>query len=1020
MPEKFKEWVSGWNTMVERQLLTIAFRCPKLYNSDICTKQRNLRVNMPTATFRSRARVIDLLGRQQIADAPTAVGELFKNSLDAGARNVWADYHPEQGLVSFRDDGLGMRLHDVLEKWLILATESRYKPADDGWAKFADEEQKKWLKNPSYGEKGIGRLSVASLGRMALLWTVWGEGPEKRGTLCLIHWHLFQHPLKLFEDLPIPYAELSSIPKPSDVASLFAALRENQTIQAMLEDELWDNVLRKELRTDINTDAAVLFDRISFSWDNGTSFVIFGVPNDEISLLFADKMEDGMEPRPEVLKAFHAFATFWDPFHDVPGRPFQIHPSVNGNLVRRTNAKNRFWQPSDFTQCDHHICVNVDENGFAKGSIENYGAAPIEYSRQLMNLPVGNKSPGAFFVEIGYVQGQTADSRLPVDIHNEMSDRLLRAGGFSIYINNVRIQPYGSRDSDFAGFEQRRLKNAGRYYFSMLRMFGGVFFADKGQTSLREKAGREGFIANGASKGLRFWLEDLFVDIADSYLGRKADREDKREKREAKELQAARERLALEKTNYLERVRLARGWLRTFSEEIKKQVLRTREFISRETDAQPGRYLSECRDNLAQLRRYLVELRESPAFPPEGVVIDGDALVGVDDYIAKRENELRNINGEIAKVSSRLQVLMLRASQMKEQERAVADRMLDSERAIQAKVQEVLSAAKIKAVSLENDLSAVEQKALSELEECRNNVLEGITSKDIAGDKTGAKAQRLEEAIQAQETLFEQKIAPRLRTLRDEILHLTDEAGGMFLFTAQAEELIRLKERQSFLVDMAQLGLVFEAANHEHEEQADVVRHAIRQLRGKLNGDGARTLAAMSDAFDIIDERIRMFDPLLRRRSAVFENISGKEIEEFLRRRFDERIKGVNISAEFTDPFRQSKWANVKRPNFLGALHNLFLNASYWCCQGSAERCIRLSVADSRLTISDTGPGVVVRDTERIFEPGFSRRPGGRGLGLYIARESLRGMGYELAYSENTEPDALGGANFVVFKMEVH
>ncbi|MDD4060283.1 MAG: ATP-binding protein [Kiritimatiellae bacterium] len=972
---------------------------------------------MPTATFRSRARVIDLLGRQQIADAPTAVGELFKNSLDAGARNVWADYHPEQGLVSFRDDGLGMRLHDVLEKWLILATESRYKPADDGWAKFADEEQQKWLKKPSYGEKGIGRLSVASLGRMALLWTVWGKGTEKRGTLCLVHWHLFQHPLKLFEDLPIPYAELSSNPKPSDVASLFATMQKNETIQAMLADDVWDKVLRDELQSDINADVSSLFDGNKFSWDNGTTFCIFGVPFDEISALFSEKLEDGGDP---YIKAFHAFSTFWDPFHDVPERLFQIHPSVRSIPLRRTNSANRFWQPSDFAQCDHHICINVDANGFARGRIENYGAKPIEYSRQLMKLPAGSRSPGEFLVEIGYVQGKKEDTKLPLDIHKEMSDRLQLAGGFSIYINNVRIQPYGSLDSDFAGFEQRRLKNAGRYYFSMLRMFGGVFFADKGQTSLREKAGREGFIANGASKGLRFWLEDLFVDIADSYLGRKADREDKRERREAKELQAAQERLALAKADYLERVRLARGWLRTYSEDIKTQVQKTREFISRETDAPPGRYLAECREGLAQLRRQLNELRNSPATQPEGVLIDGDALVGVDDYIAKRENELRNLNREIAKRASDIQALMFRASKMKEQDRAVTDRMLESERAIQDKVKEILAAAKLKATSLESDLSAVEQKALSELEECRGSVLGELTAKDIASDKSGAKAQRLEEAIQSQETLFEQKIAPRLRTLRDEILHLTDEAGGMFLFTAQAEELTRLKERQAFLVDMAQLGLVFEAANHEHEEQVNVVRHAIRQLRGKLSGDGARTLAAMSDAFDIIDERIRMFDPLLRRRSTVFESISGEEIEEFLRRRFDERLKNVNVIAEFTDEFRKTKWANVKRPNFLGALHNLFLNATYWCCQGSTDRRIRLSSSDRRLAVSDTGPGIVVRDTERIFEPGFSRRPGGRGLGLYIAREALHGMGYELECSENTEPDALEGANFVVFKTEVH
>jgi len=122
---------------------------------------------------------------------------------------------------------------------------------------------------------------------------------------------------------------------------------------------------------------------------------------------------------------------------------------------------------------------------------------------------------------------------------------------------------------------------------------------------------------------------------------------------------------------------------------------------------------------------------------------------------------------------------------------------------------------------------------------------------------------------------------------------------------------------------------------------------------------------------------------------------------------------------DFTDSLRQSSWPRVKRSNFLGAIHNLVLNAVYWCRQGGAPKpCIRLSVAEQRLAVSDSGPGIIVRETGRVFDPGFSRRPGGRGLGLYIARESLRGMGYELVYSPTPEPGALDGANFIVFSKE--
>lgn len=108
------------------------------------------------ATFKSRARVIDLLGREQIADAPTAVGELFKNSLDAGARNVWIDFNESKRVLTISDDGLGMRKKDVLEKWLVLATDSKHgsKEFDVEWGEFVDEDQKRWLSHHKiFGEK---------------------------------------------------------------------------------------------------------------------------------------------------------------------------------------------------------------------------------------------------------------------------------------------------------------------------------------------------------------------------------------------------------------------------------------------------------------------------------------------------------------------------------------------------------------------------------------------------------------------------------------------------------------------------------------------------------------------------------------------------------------------------------------------------------------------------------------------------------------------------------------------------
>jgi signal transduction histidine kinase len=50
-----------------------------------------------------------------------------------------------------------------------------------------------------------------------------------------------------------------------------------------------------------------------------------------------------------------------------------------------------------------------------------------------------------------------------------------------------------------------------------------------------------------------------------------------------------------------------------------------------------------------------------------------------------------------------------------------------------------------------------------------------------------------------------------------------------------------------------------------------------------------------------------------------------------------------------------------------------------------------------------------VRDQEAIFELGFTRKPGGRGLGLHISREVLDRVGYTLQLDP---PGSDSGATF--------
>ena len=982
---------------------------------------------MGIETFRSRARVIDLLGRQQIADAPTATGELFKNALDAGAKRVQVDYVDTEhghgvGFLRISDDGLGMRLQeDVVEKWLVLATESKFaKKSNDGWAKFATEEQRQWIKT-AYGEKGIGRLSVASLGRMTILWSVWGDGAEKRGALCIVHWHLFQHPKKLLDDLPIPCAEFDHVPSVQEFDSVFSELRKSDAIKDLLDDTAWDKQLAVELKADLLMPSDQIYAQLKCDFNMGTTFLCVNTSEDIPDLFRASaERKNALEDAPpSVLKSANAFSCFWDPFHERDpfrgklGRKFSVEVFENGKAFRQ-GEQYRYWSPDDFKQCDHHIRIKVSETGFAEGYIENYQAESTEYSRQLKALQPGMKSPGEFIVEIGYVQGSPSASFLPVDLHHQMDTRLKYAGGFSVYKGGVHIQPYGTPESDFAGFEQRRLKNAGRYYFSHLRMFGGLFLPVD-NVRVKEKAGREGFIWNGASRALRFWIEDIFVDIADRYLGRKADREDKRKVKEEKAAKAVQERLAKEKAEYLQNVRYARGWLSNLKDQIKSDVNQSRKLLSGAFNAAPGQDLAVCEKAIKILRSHLEDLQSSVSNPPDGVVILGDTWDVVSDYISKRGVQIANLQAEIARQAQQLQVLSSRAQPMQDRERKFVGRLTETDEHIRREIDKVVSGACKTAESLAPNLRALAEKEIEDLQAVRTSALNGLTPRKVAEDKSGESVVTFEKAVQAELDELEMVVLPRLRTLCTNVQHLTDWQSGIYALSDQTRELQVLREQHSHLVTAAQLGLVFETATHEYEKQVECVRNTIEWLDERLTGEEKSRLLALKDSFGIIDERIRLMDPLIRRRNLRSESLTGAEIEDFLRRRFVNELKVVGC--KFTDAFRKAKWSGLNRPVFLGAIHNLFINSLYWARQGVGNPMVCLSTSDGSLVLSDSGPGVNKIDADYVFEPGFSRRPEGQGLGLYIARESLYEFGYSLSLQSEPELGALGGANFIISKI---
>ena len=173
--------------------------------------------------FQTKARTVDHLGREQIADCPTAISELWKNAFDAYARKVELNiYDGAQAVAVISDDGHGMSREEFVSRWLVVGTKSKA-TAD----RTPSTDRNGLYVRPRQGQKGIGRLSCANLGPILLLVS------KRRRTsfvAALVDWRLFENPFINLSDVFIPIAEFEEKEELFEqLPGLIAALAENLT-----------------------------------------------------------------------------------------------------------------------------------------------------------------------------------------------------------------------------------------------------------------------------------------------------------------------------------------------------------------------------------------------------------------------------------------------------------------------------------------------------------------------------------------------------------------------------------------------------------------------------------------------------------------------------------------------------------------------------------------------------------------------------------------------------------------------
>lgn len=275
---------------------------------------------------------------------------------------------------------------------------------------------------------------------------------------------------------------------------------------------------------------------------------------------------------------------------------------------------------------------------------------------------------------------------------------------------------------------------------------------------------------------------------------------------------------------------------------------------------------------------------------------------------------------------------------------------------------------------------------------------------------------------------------PRLSAIRAAALERNDQALTDLVDDAEeelGEQISQAREVVARFQRLATLGQLVDQIVHEIAQSATGARQAAvaglelvedNPLGAARSLSAKNLIAELREEFQIIRDQMRAVADVLRRlgpfggrrrgrpRTVVAED-AVRDVVRLLRTELEGRSIDLRLPEGKTE-------VTIDGTELQEILINLLTNAAYWVTRGKRGGVRRIAVEIERLgpnlvtiAVSDNGAGVPPDDQGRIFEPYYTTREGGMGLGLALAgqiAEDYYGGSLELV-----QPGTLGGATFV-------
>ncbi|MCY8893116.1 ATP-binding protein [Bacillus spizizenii] len=1011
------------------------------------------------ATFRTKARAVDLLGKQQIRDEVTAISELLRNSYDADANFGTIDINTSQNQIIISDDGEGMTKKDIEEKWLTLGTHSK-----------TNNTTKTKKGRVRIGEKGIGRLAISLLGDQLLLIS------KKANEWCLLylHWELFRNEHMFLEDIQIPIKVFKTFKELINFFENEFSEFKNQLLNNFLDKDVWakETVLKvtKQI-AEFKITNKVLSEVYKVEQnENGTIFHISHMDDMWIWDSFLSKTKDkSMERRhTRLVGTLYSFENPIAKFDkEVEEEETSFIPSI---IINGFNLRDQTWfNEEDINLYDYSIKGEIKNGKFS-------GACKIKYSENnteefivedvLLTQGLNSKNIkdcGPLTINWYFVEGEAHNSALNKESHKRIKDKLEEIGGIYVFRDGLRILPYGEPGNDFLEVEVTRSRRASNFPFSFRRMFGYIEISKVHNGKLLDKSSREGFIENQyylyfkeiTFNLLAWWAYD-FLETKDQMSGRRKIRlekfEDERKQLEAQKQEEKKQR------NYLKDLQKR---VENTPSELKRNVISIESSFNsimndlRNNVAKPDKqFRKHISDSFVQIQLRTNEMTNSL----DSLLINPNLRFTPPNILLE---SIENVNNEIKEAKSKLKIYFQRVIQ--EEERLIVrkyenslnseqDTLNDTLDQINSLISEINGSPRIiknfKDVhqnKLANEMNNIINMILDEysanldsefewFEEEQKIISVGVNELTVLQSELESadlftnvssllnKTKNLLRKLKNKQALIHQKIIEVSNNISTKDFHRkvenTVRSFNNFIQNNEYtdDQLIGiLKKEVDMYRDISAVGLAAELTSHEFNALYQEIKRNFRILDSKLKNTSLNPVLQKSHrAFRSLERLHERMSPLYRQSRNIRSEIKLNGFVNTLTEYFSTDLKRYDI--KIINDIPEDVVIKEVEAVLFTPLVNIISNSIYWLLnQENRQIHFYMDYMAKKLYIQDTGPGIKPTDIPYVFEPYFTKKVGGRGLGLFLSRDILEHKGHNFyVINPNDTFTNLSGACFCI------